>query len=172
MLHSAVGELIPRHVSHHLFARQDISDQCVVNLASNYNEYKNKCEVGNEAKHPCFTHWAGDLNGALVCGLVDPLNIKKNLLIKNDHMTDFTIKDPTKSFVIKYPELRAELLYFNYDPHTGCKDITLKRGGDEAWRIWVSDEDGNGRGIDTKNYAETTKRLCSKWIHIHVKRDG
>ncbi|SYW82792.1 related to Mig1 protein, induced during biotrophic phase [Ustilago bromivora] len=85
---------------------------------------------------------------------------------------DFTIKDPTKSFVIKYPELRAELLYFNYDPHTGCKDITLKRGGDEAWRIWVSDEDGNGRGIDTKNYAETTKRLCSKWIHIHVKRDG
>jgi hypothetical protein len=82
------------------------------------------------------------------------------------------MKDPTLPFVIKYPEIGVELHYSDYDPKTGCKNITLKRGDNKSWRIWVSDENGNDRDIDTKNHAETTKRLCSKWIHIHVKRDG
>ncbi|KAJ1026081.1 hypothetical protein NDA18_003741 [Ustilago nuda] len=173
-LHSVVGELIPRHVSHHLFARQDISEQCAANLAPNLKEYQNKCEVENEPRHPCFTHWAGDLNEALICGLVDQLDVKKSLFFKDEQRKDFTIKDATKSFVIKYPQLGAELLYFNYNPKTGCKDITLRRGSNEKLRIWVADEDENGnvRDIDTWNHAETTKTLCTKWIRIHIKYDG
>ncbi|KAJ1023900.1 hypothetical protein NDA13_004734 [Ustilago tritici] len=172
MLHSAVGELTPRHVGHHLFAWQGDSNQCVINLDPNYDNYKTKCKVGNEPNHICFTHWAGDLKGALVCNLVEQLNVKKDLLIKDNHMKDFTMKDPAKPFVIKYPQLGAELLYFNFDSSTGCKDITFKRGEDEGWRIWVLDEDGNGKDINTKNYAETSKRLCSKWIRTHIKRNG
>ncbi|SAM84734.1 related to Mig1 protein [Ustilago bromivora] len=173
MLHSVVGELAPRHVRHHLFARQDANTQCQANFASNYHDYKTRCENGSNAQHTCFTHWAGDLTTAIVCTLIDPLDIRKSLMIKDDTMKDFTMKESTDTFTIRYPKLGGvQLLYYNYNPKTGCKDIKLIRGDDKAWRIWVSDEDGNGRDIDTKNHAETTKTLCSKWIHIHVKRDG
>jgi hypothetical protein len=82
------------------------------------------------------------------------------------------MKDPTLPFAIKYPEIGVELHYSDYDPKTGCKNITLKRGDNKSWRIWISDENGNDRDIDTKNLAETTETFCSKWTHIHVKRDG
>ncbi|CCF51940.1 hypothetical protein NDA11_005905 [Ustilago hordei] len=117
-------------------------------------------------------NWSGDFTAVAVCGLVDQLNVKESLFFKDEQRKDFTIKDATKSFVIKYPQFGAELLYFNYDHKTGCKDITLKRGSDERLRIWVADEDGNGRDIDTWNHAETTKRLCTKWLRIHIKYDG
>ena len=56
MLHSAVGELTPRRVSHHLFARQDISDQCfLTKLAPNNKEYETSCGDKSDSKHPCFT---------------------------------------------------------------------------------------------------------------------
>ncbi|KAJ1026525.1 hypothetical protein NDA13_003903 [Ustilago tritici] len=94
MLHSVVGELTPKHVRHHLFARQ--------------NEY-------------------------------------------------FTIERAGDPFNIWYPNLgEVEFYYYNYNHSTGCKDIKLKRGNNSAWRIWVSDEDGNGKDIDTMNYVETT----------------
>ncbi|KAJ1031803.1 hypothetical protein NDA13_002190 [Ustilago tritici] len=173
MHHSAVGELTPRHVCHHLFAQPSASDQCADNVDPNYKEYKTHCKVGNEAYHTCFTHWAGDLKDAQVCSLADPLYIKNSLLIKDIHKKDFTMKEATDTFMITYPKLGGvQLLFYNYDHETGCKDIKLVRGDNKAWRIWVSDEDGNGKDIDTKNYAEMAKRLCSKWIHIHIKRDG
>ncbi|SYW83205.1 related to Mig1 protein, induced during biotrophic phase [Ustilago bromivora] len=95
------------------------------------------------------------------------------LMIKDNTMKDFTIEDPTDPFMINYPKHGGvRLLYENFDNSTGCKDITLYGGNDASWRIWVSDEDGNGKDIDTKNYKVMNKRLCSKWIHIHIKRDA
>ncbi|KAJ1020422.1 hypothetical protein NDA13_005740 [Ustilago tritici] len=74
--------------------------------------------------------------------------------------------------MIKDDTMKVSLTYKNFDPKTGCKDITLYGGKNIFWRIWVSDEDGNDKDIDTKKYEMTSKRLCSKWIHIHVKRDA
>ncbi|KAJ1034772.1 hypothetical protein NDA13_001026 [Ustilago tritici] len=145
----------------------------LANFASNYQGYKTRCEVGSDSNHTCFTHWAGDLTAAEACLYVSSWDVKTKLMIKDDHMKDFTMDKSTHSFKIRYPNHGGvQLLYYNFNPETGCKDIKLIRGDDKAWRIWVSDEDGNGRDIDTKNKNDMTKRLCSKWIHIHVKRDG
>ena len=79
--------------------------------------------------------------------------------------------DPTDYFEMIYPNLGGvKLIYENFDNNTGCKDIVLKTGMITPWRIWVSDEDGDGKDIDTLNYKTTLKRLCSKWIHIHISR--
>ncbi|SAM84171.1 related to Mig1 protein [Ustilago bromivora] len=116
MLHSVVGDLIPRHVRRLAVDGVDNIDQCFLTKLAPNN--------------------------------------KEKLMIKDADM--------------KYPNLGGvNLVYSNFDPSTGCKDITLKRGDNS-----VSDEDGDGRDIDTKNYEETKKTLCSKWIDIHVKRDG
>ncbi|SAM85664.1 related to Mig1 protein, induced during biotrophic phase [Ustilago bromivora] len=165
MLHSVVGKLIPRHVSH-LFAREDSIDQCfLTKLVPNEVEYKKRCEGEDHPYHPCFTHWSGDLTAVDARPFLEPFDITKELMIKDNEMKD--------AFLIRYPNLGGvHLVYSNFDPKTGCKDITLKRDDNSVWRIWVSDEDGNGRDIDTKNHAETTKTLCSKWIHIHIKKDG
>lgn len=58
--------------------------------------------------------------------------------------------------------------YYNYDATTGCYDIHLSNpsGIDNLLRIWVSDEQGNDRDIDTLHYHETGKRLCSKYVQI------
>ncbi|KAJ1030930.1 hypothetical protein NDA18_002158 [Ustilago nuda] len=93
--------------------------------------------------------------------------------MKDDQMKDLTMKKAAVNLVITYPKLGGvQLLFRNYDHETGCKDIDLRRGKNKAWRIWVSDEDGNGKDIDTKNYEVPSKRLCSKWIRIHIKCDG
>ena len=69
---------------------------------------------------------------------------------------------------ITYPHLGGVgLIYQNFDNSTGCKDIIVKTGKSH-WRIWVSDEDGDDRDIDTQHYIFTSNRLCSKWIHIHI----
>ncbi|KAJ1022366.1 hypothetical protein NDA13_005275 [Ustilago tritici] len=74
---------------------------------------------------------------------------------------------------MKYPNLGGVILvYSNFDPSIGCKDITLKRGDNDVWRIWVSDKDGNDRDIGTQKIQLDHKTFCSKWIHIHVKKDG
>ncbi|SPC61860.1 related to Mig1 protein, induced during biotrophic phase [Ustilago sp. UG-2017b] len=94
-------------------------------------------------------------------------------MIKDDTMKDFTIDHFTDSFEIRYPNHGGvRLQYWRIDPITGCKIITIYRGDNDVWRIWVSDQDGNDRDIDTLKYKDTGKRLCSKWVHIHVKKDG
>ncbi|SOV02140.1 uncharacterized protein UDID_18970 [Ustilago sp. UG-2017a] len=170
MLHSVVGELTPKHVRHHFFARRETFQGLHYGFTFDDQAYKSYCGEGSDPKQPCFTHWAGDLGDA-ESSFPEGQNYKG--IITNNVMKDFTIEGPRQSFTIIYPKLGGvSLTYANFDQKTGCKDITLKRGDNDVWRIWVSDENGNDRDIDTKNHAETTKRFCSKWIHIHVKRDG
>lgn len=59
--------------------------------------------------------------------------------------------------------------YSDFKQDTGCYKITLKHKEGFHRRIWVSDEAGKDRDIDTSNYHETSKTLCTKWLHIHVK---
>ncbi|SAM70717.1 related to Mig1 protein [Ustilago bromivora] len=172
MLHSVVGELTPRHARHHLFARNFGDVNCFTKIEPNNMGYKARCEAGSDSKHTCFTHWAGDLTDAEACP-VQIYDMRKRLMIKDKTMKDFTMQESTDTFEIRYPNLGGvSFTVSNNDPSTGCKDIIIRRGDNPLWRIWVSDEDGDGRDIDTLNYKWSTKRLCSKWIHIHVKRDG
>ncbi|SOV03523.1 uncharacterized protein UDID_18694 [Ustilago sp. UG-2017a] len=160
ILHSVVGGL-------------PLDMHCLPKFAPNYADYKTRCEAGSDIKHTCFTHWAGDLKDAEVCPRIVALHAMSKLMIKDDTMKDFTMENPTDTFKITYPQFGGvKLLFENFRSKTGCKDITLFSGKENAWRIWVSDEDGNGRDIDTLNYKVTNKTLCSKWIHIHVKKDG
>ena len=64
----------------------------------------------------------------------------------------------------------VQLSYYDYDHETGCYNIHLR--GAHHYRIWVSDDKGNDRDIDTRHYAETGKRLCTKWIHIDLSKEG
>ncbi|SPC65898.1 related to Mig1 protein, induced during biotrophic phase [Ustilago sp. UG-2017b] len=124
----------------------------------------------SDSKHTCFTHWAGDLTTAEVCPQLTSLG-RKELKIKDAAMKDFTMDKPTDSFKIRYPNHGGvSLKYWNFDPNTGCKDILIKGGDNDIWRIWVSDEDGNDRDIDTLNTQFDYKTFCSKWIHIHIKK--
>lgn len=85
---------------------------------------------------------------------------------------DFTIKNASDAFSLTYLDGGAvQFIYSGFDAKTGCYDVTL-RSGSESWRIWVSDDEGKDRDIDTKHHDETTKRLCTKWAHIHVKDDA
>ncbi|SAM82266.1 related to Mig1 protein [Ustilago bromivora] len=168
MLHPVMGELTSRHIRHHLFAREDSNDKCHTDLVANYQEYKTRCEDNNDPQKTCFTHWAGDLKGSKACLRAEG-DVRKKLMIKDDTMTDFTIDKPADSFQIWYPKLGGvSLSYDNFDSSTGCKDITIQRGKNLLWNIWVSDEDGDDKDIDALNHSVTSKRLCSKWIHIHI----
>ncbi|KAJ1580453.1 hypothetical protein NDA11_007106 [Ustilago hordei] len=172
MLHSVVGEHTPRHVRRHLSFPGKEYEWCFEKLTPAEKDYKKLCEGKSHPKHPCFVHWAGDLTTADVCPHDDPFHQMGRLVIKNNHMTDFTLDTPTDFFLIHYPKHGGvRLLYENYDPSTGCKDITLYEGKDPFWRIWVSDEYDDDKDIDTKKYEKASKRFCSKWIHIHVKKD-
>ncbi|KAJ1039910.1 hypothetical protein NDA10_001439 [Ustilago hordei] len=174
MLHSVVGEPTSRHVPHHLSPRgDDRYKYCLPKFTPNYADYKARCEAGSDLKHTCFIQWAGDLKNAEVCPYVVPLHPMSKLMIKDDTMKDFAMENPTDSFKITYPHFGGvSFLFENFDNKTGCKDITLRGGKNISWRLWVSDDDGNGKDIDTLNYKWTIKTLCSKWIHIHVKQDG
>lgn len=65
---------------------------------------------------------------------------------------------------------RVKLRYYGYDHETGCYNIHLTSYGGDTGRIWVSDDDGEDRDIDTENYVETGKRLCTKWAHIDLSQ--
>ncbi len=92
----------------------------------------------------------------------------------NSLRTDFGMKDASEPFSLTYLNTNsAQLFYSNYNPVDGCYDIevsisTYVRG----WRIWVSDEIGDDRDLDTQNGLSSKTRLCTKWLHIHIKPDG
>ncbi len=67
-------------------------------------------------------------------------------------LADFTLSDPTQAFSVEYSSYQSHprLLYSNYDAKTGCYDITISIDGFCLGdRIWVSDEDGSDRDLDT-----------------------
>lgn len=80
--------------------------------------------------------------------------------------------DSSKEFFLRYIDSGGcTLHYYNYEPDTGCYMIQLSTNEEEVkWRIFVADDDGNNRDLDTSNYYVTpAKRLCTKWLRIHVK---
>ncbi|CCF48982.1 hypothetical protein NDA11_007135 [Ustilago hordei] len=173
MLHSVVGELIPTQVRHHLSPREYRIDNCVNKLTPENEKYKLRCGPGSDPKHTCFTHWAGDLTSAQACPRLEPFGIPDKILVRDDSMKIFTIDKPGDPFRINYPNQGGvQFFYDNFDPKTGCKDITVTRGHDKAWRLWISDQDGKKKGLDTGTKKRSTARLCTKWIYIFIKRDG
>ncbi|CDR88443.1 related to Mig1-Mig1 protein, induced during biotrophic phase [Sporisorium scitamineum] len=142
-------------------------------LSPNNPEYEKRCGEKSDAKHPCMTHWWNDLKSIQARPWLEPHDIQKMLFVKDDKMLDFTMSDPKESFIITYlAGGNAQLIYSDYEETTGCYKITLRGNEKGDWRIWVSDDEGSDRDIDTQHYPETSKKLCTKWAHIHAKHDG
>ncbi|TKY84805.1 hypothetical protein EX895_005885 [Sporisorium graminicola] len=118
--------------------------------------------------------WAGNLS--YIKAQVD--NGKKNpdehFLLKDGWKTDFTTRDPKQPFTLSWDN-DVTLSYSDYDEKSGCYKLTLSHQSEDAFRIWVSDEDGDDHDLDTLHSGEngtTSTTLCTKWLHIHVKNDG
>ncbi len=84
-------------------------------------------------------------------------------------MKTFTTRDPKKPFTLSWYFEDLWMTYDSFNQDDRCYKITLKHSFDMSRWIWVSDDHGKDRDIDTKHHAETSKVLCTKWVHIHVK---
>lgn len=82
-------------------------------------------------------------------------------------MADFTTRSPAQPFTLLFADNDLAMQYANF--RDGCFDIKLFHFTLSGRRIWVSDDDGKGRDVDTLHHDVTGKRLCSKWVHIYVK---
>lgn len=181
MLLHASAQLVPRSVVHRpgfqaLEPRADGEPVCKRDLRINNAEYEKRCGPNSDPKHPCFTHWWKNMDDVEACpGKKNPLlDMAAEIYLKDDHKDDFTVRDPHQDFTIKYLGANgARFTYSDYDAATGCYKIKVNiasLGG--HWRIWVSDENGDDRDLDTMNKESSSTTLCTKWLRIHVKPDG
>ncbi|TKY84804.1 hypothetical protein EX895_005884 [Sporisorium graminicola] len=143
-------------------------------LQPNKPGYQDRCGAVSDPKHPCLTQWNGDLSHVQARPYLEPLAIERTLFIKDENMLDFSMDKPEDAFIVTYLDGgNTQLIYSGYDQQSGCYNITLRGGQDDPrWRIWVSDDKGNDRDVDTRHHPETTQTLCTKWMHVHVKKDG
>ncbi|SAM82731.1 related to Mig1 protein [Ustilago bromivora] len=140
-------------------------------------DYRKRCEAetgpdGADPKWPCFTFWNGDLNNVVADSSASGKAPDKFFLIKDGSKKDFTTVDPTKDFSVQWYQGDVQMSYSDFDKEKGCFKITLKHSSDDDLRIWVSAENSKERDIDTWKREETSKTLCTKWVHIHIKYDG
>ncbi|SPC65899.1 related to Mig1 protein, induced during biotrophic phase [Ustilago sp. UG-2017b] len=145
-------------------------------LPSN-KDYKKHCEAetgpnGADPKWSCFTFWNGDLTEVNANTYASGKDPDEFFLIKDDSKKDFTTVDPTKDFNVQWYGGNLEMRYSDFDKEKGCFKITLKHVDDDELRIWVSAENSKKRDIDTLKHEETSKTLCTKWVHIDIKREG
>ncbi|SJX63464.1 probable Mig1 protein, induced during biotrophic phase [Sporisorium reilianum f. sp. reilianum] len=148
-------------------------------LLPRYEDYRKHCEAeagpsGSDKKWPCFTMWFDSLkeaNATVGDGKIAPDNF---FLVKDGYKTDFTIKDPKQPFVLTWDYGTVSMTYSDHDDKSGCYKIQLQHHNDNRMRIWVSDEDGDNRDLDTLHAGTdpTATTLCSKWLHLHVKNDS
>ncbi|SPC64320.1 related to Mig1 protein, induced during biotrophic phase [Ustilago sp. UG-2017b] len=140
-------------------------------------DYRKHCEAetgpaGADPKWPCFTIWSGDLDRVFANSSASGKAPGDFFLIKDDSMKDFTTVDPTKDFNLQWDQGSLQMSYSDFDKVNGCFKITLEYFGYYDLRIWVSAETSQERDIDTWKHQKTSKFLCTKWVHIHVKNDG
>lgn len=153
--------------------RRDPSTFNTPRLTIDSDAYTQLCGEDVARTHPCLHHYRGDLTDAIVEPYLEPLNITSEIIVKDDSMVDFTMRNASDAFIITYKSSGlTQLIYENYDAKDGCYNITLRGGKMEGWRIWVSDGKGKDRDIDTLHHEQTAKRLCSADLWIHVKDDG
>lgn len=133
--------------------------------------FEDLCDEKSDLKHPCFVHWAGSLDYVNIVPFLEPVDVLSEIVVKNDALTEFTIRNASDAFMITYRDAgRVSFIYSNFD--NGCYNVTLVQGDGENWRIWFADDTGNDRDVDTLNQRLTGKRVCDKWGHIHVKDDS
>ncbi|SPO26413.1 related to Mig1 protein, induced during biotrophic phase [Ustilago trichophora] len=128
-------------------------------------EYKAHCEgeegtPGADPRWPCFTMWRGDLTN-LEAAVIPDGKPDDFFLVKDGAKIDFTTRDPSKPFTLKWEN--AELSYSDFDKESGCYKLTVKTSYDI--RIWVSDESNKERSGDTQIFWTN---ICTKWTHIHI----
>jgi hypothetical protein len=68
-------------------ANFDTVEACqVTELPIRGAEYEAVCGDKSDPKHPCFTHWHGDLTSVHIAPFLEPIdNIKDGILIKDDN---------------------------------------------------------------------------------------
>ncbi|SPC64317.1 related to Mig1 protein, induced during biotrophic phase [Ustilago sp. UG-2017b] len=146
-------------------------------LLPHNTEYRKRCEAetgpdGADPKWPCFTMWRGDLDRVFANSSASGKAPGDFFLIKDGSKEDFTTVDPTKDFDVRWELGGVRMSYSDFDKEKGCFKITLEHLVDDNLRIWVSAETSKERDIDTWKHERTSKTLCTKWVHIHVKYDG
>ncbi|KAJ1023889.1 hypothetical protein NDA13_004723 [Ustilago tritici] len=146
-------------------------------LLPHNTDYRKRCGAetgpdGANPKWPCFTFWNAELDKVIANSSASGKAPAEFFLIKNGIKKDFTTVDPTKDFSVQWYQGSIQMSYSDFDKKTGCFKITLKHSNDDEARIWVSAENSEERDIDTLKHEETSKTLCTKWVHIHVKYDG
>ncbi|SOV04127.1 uncharacterized protein UDID_19642 [Ustilago sp. UG-2017a] len=145
-------------------------------LVPRNEDYRKHCEAetgssGADRNWPCFTMWSGGIDHVVADTSASGKAPNDFFLIKDKSMTDFTTVDPTKDFNVQWDKGTLQMSYSDFDKEKGCFKITLKQSVGSSGRIWVSAENSKERDIDTLKYYETSKTLCTKWVHIHVKGD-
>ncbi|CCF51852.1 hypothetical protein NDA11_006908 [Ustilago hordei] len=144
----------------------------VTPLFVNRAEYDIRCGTDSHSKGPCFKTLEGaSLQYNTIEPWLEPLDMSKEIILKDNTATAFTLRDPWAAFVIKFTDANVSLRYYDYDVKTGCYKIHLQ--GAENFRIYVTDGLATEFHIDTLHYQHTGKQLCSKWISIGIRhRDG
>ncbi|GAC75414.1 hypothetical protein PANT_15c00066 [Moesziomyces antarcticus T-34] len=95
-------------------------------LDINSNGYEALCGKDSDRKHPCFTHWWIGLDRAVVRFDNKALDVRKEVMVKDDYWTDFGMKDASEAFSLTYLDTNtAQLFYSNYNPVDGCYDIEV-----------------------------------------------
>ncbi|SOV02124.1 uncharacterized protein UDID_18964 [Ustilago sp. UG-2017a] len=146
-------------------------------LLPHNTDYRKRCEAEAgrddfDPKWPCFTFWNENLDNVLASSSASGKAPDEFFLIKDGSKNDFTTVDPTKDFNVQWYEGKVQMSYSDFDKEKGCFKITLEHHSDDDLRIWVSAENSKERDIDTWKHNKTSKTLCTKWVHIHVKQDG
>lgn len=89
--HPATSKLVPRSVVNRLdtfapLARRE--DSCGrTQVKPNNPAYEKLCGENSPKTHPCFTHWAGDLQWIEARPWLEPVEIAGQLRAKDDQMT-------------------------------------------------------------------------------------
>lgn len=173
MLTQATAQLERRTVRHPGFqaleARATIH-QCFKDLSIDNAAYEAACGANSPPNHPCITLWDETVQDVEVCAYDKDVPVKTQVVVKDNHWKDFSTKDPSTPFRLRWPHAKnARLYHYNYDPATGCYDVEVAIDSISCgWRLSISSEDGQGWDLDTKNSYRSKTRLCKKWLRVKL----
>ncbi|CDR88441.1 related to Mig1 protein [Sporisorium scitamineum] len=143
-------------------------------LLPHNDEYHRLCEntFPNFDLHwPCFTHVEGNLQGADIPSTAKGKESSHDsmILAKNADLVDFTPKDASKSFRIRYQEAGIDLTYFPRDAR--CRFILLEKWDEKSdYRLFVESEDDETLVADTDGRITSSAYICTKWTRIFLEK--
>lgn len=171
-------------------------------LSIERSEYEKRCGPNSDPKWPCFTHLRGDLRYATIEPWLEPLNVTKEILVKDDQgigeslslhlrvrwlspqtaqtdrpnsfLTDFTLRNASDTFSIEYRNYRRLFFrYYGYDPATGCYNIHLSNENSDSSAYRIWASDDVGDDRDVDTlHYHETGKRLCSSKWIHIHLDA